>query len=235
MDGFFTSRRLNFGITVAFVDAGLLAGGKGDNQGRQTCFCTAVTPLCEFDVDQSCESGKPRMVPYRNEMETTPQRSLFVRSDNCARELARMVADDVERHHTQRLLSQKGSTRRTRSCTTKKKKLEPQVVLKVTLRPKFARHVSAHSSDTTESNTFQSVGEVQENSLQTSNLSSRRPVVNVVKLAPRVDERFQGGSVLCSYSESLTVKVQLHSSSSSEKKKSASCQQCRAQVQKCRP
>ena len=47
------------------VDAGLLAGGKGDNQGRHTCFFTAVNPLCESNVEQSYESGQTRMVPNR--------------------------------------------------------------------------------------------------------------------------------------------------------------------------
>ena len=35
------------------VDAGLLAGGNGDNFGRHTCFFTAVNLSCEFDVDHS--------------------------------------------------------------------------------------------------------------------------------------------------------------------------------------
>ena len=35
------------------VDAGLLAGGEGDNQGRHTCFFASVNPVCEFDDESN--------------------------------------------------------------------------------------------------------------------------------------------------------------------------------------
>ena len=72
-----------------------------------------------------------------------------------------------------------------------KKKLEPQLAPKDTLRPNFAKDCSALSSDTTEPNTLQSEGGVQEISSQSSNLRTGKPVANVVKVAPRIDERYQ--------------------------------------------
>ena len=49
----------------SIADAGLLAGGTCGNQGRQTCFFTAVGPLLEPDVHPSYKTGRPRMVSYR--------------------------------------------------------------------------------------------------------------------------------------------------------------------------
>ena len=60
---FYISRQINWD-SCYIVNAGLLGGGRGDRQGQQTCFFTAVDPLHEFDADQLHDRGKPQIVQY---------------------------------------------------------------------------------------------------------------------------------------------------------------------------
>ena len=52
---------------MSIANAGLVAGGKGDNHREHTCIFTAVNSLCEIDVDHQHDSGRPRMLPIEME------------------------------------------------------------------------------------------------------------------------------------------------------------------------
>ena len=150
------------------VDAGLVAGRKCDNQGRHTCFFKAVNPLCESNVDHSYGSGQPRTVPDGMKWKWHEFIGLTVLVRFAVREKQMMtiaqdeglaclltVSDAIMLNDSADGLT-KWSTRRTRSCTTRRSQSRKSLKRSHS-GPTFARNFPGQSSDPTESNTLQSV------------------------------------------------------------------------------
>ena len=66
------------------VDAGLLAGGNGDNLGRHTCFLHSSQHFMRVRRRSLIWKWTPSKGSIQNEMEKELRRSLLVRSENCA-------------------------------------------------------------------------------------------------------------------------------------------------------
>ena len=97
----------NIGSTLYFstVDAGLIAGGRRNEQGRQSCFFTAVDAF----MPVQCQSFKWRRnasyFSIQVEVEVDSRSSSKVRLENDSRQRHGIWVNSVRCHHTYRLHS----------------------------------------------------------------------------------------------------------------------------------
>ena len=68
----------------SIIEAGLIAGGKGGKQGRQTVFFTAVDRVNEAQKDQPYVVSEPRVVPYRTKWRVHQNAVFWIDLKSCS-------------------------------------------------------------------------------------------------------------------------------------------------------